>query len=110
MQYAVGTRVATPQGIGVVARFDPESKLYTVTLPDRQVEVPRGEILVQPKPDADADADACSEEPDLPDEAPAAGRHGALDLLQALEWMQAQMRAQTRPQLRIRRQRRCRIR
>ena len=101
MQYAVGTRVATPQGIGVVARFDPESKLYTVTLPDRQVEVPRGEILVQPKPDANA----CSEEPDLPDEAPAAGRHGALDSLQGLEWMQAQMRVQTRPQLRIRRQR-----
>lgn len=102
MQYAVGTRVATPQGIGVVARFDPESKLYTVTLPDRQVEVPRGEILVQPKPDADA----CSEEPDLPDEAPAAGRHGALDSLQGLEWMQTQ----TRPQLqrRIRRQRRRR--
>lgn len=81
MQYAVGTRVATPQGIGVVARFDAESKLYTVTLPGRQVEVPRGEILVQPTPDADAS----SEDPGLPDEAPAPGRHGGLDPLQGLE-------------------------
>ena len=64
MQYAVGTRVDTPQGVGVVARFDAESKLYTVTLPDRQVEIPRGEILVHPK----SETPASSDETDLPDE------------------------------------------
>lgn len=64
VQYAVGTRVDTPQGVGVVARFDAESKLYTVTLPDRQVEIPRGEILVHPK----SETPASSDETDLPDE------------------------------------------
>lgn len=39
--------MATPRGIGVVARFDEATKLYTVTLGDRDVEVPRGEILIQ---------------------------------------------------------------
>lgn len=43
----MGTSVATPRGIGVVARFDEATKLYTVTLGDRDVEVPRGEILIQ---------------------------------------------------------------
>ena len=77
VQYAVGTRVDTPQGVGVVARFDAESKLYTVTLPDRQVEIPRGEILVHPK----SETPASSDETDLPDEtlAPASASASGVD-------------------------------
>ena len=57
MQYAVGTAVATPKGNGVIARFDSLSKLYTITLPDGEVEYPRGDILVQPKTGSESESE-----------------------------------------------------
>ena len=48
MQYATGTVVSTPQGQGSILRYDANTKLYTVQISEKEVEMPRGDLLIQP--------------------------------------------------------------
>ena len=48
MQYATGTVVSTPQGQGSILRYDASTKLYTVQINEKEVEMPRGDLLIQP--------------------------------------------------------------
>ena len=48
MQYATGTVVSTPQGQGSILRYDANTRLYTVLIGEKEVEMPRGDLLIQP--------------------------------------------------------------
>lgn len=43
----MATHVSTPHGSGVIAAYDPQSKLYDVTIGETVMKLPRKDLLVE---------------------------------------------------------------
>ena len=68
MQYATGTVVSTPQGQGSILRYDANTKLYTVQISEKEVEMPRGDLLIQPASEGTSEEEKEEKEKDEKEE------------------------------------------
>lgn len=73
MQYAVGTHVTTPHGGGVIAAYNPQEKMYDVTIGETVMKLPRKDLLVKAAEDRSSE----EEEDTTPGVIPSESSHQA---------------------------------
>ena len=70
MQYAIGSVVATPLGEGTIVKYDAAAKLYTVRVGEKEAEMPRGDLLIQPASESPNECPSEEEKPEVKEEEP----------------------------------------
>ena len=70
MQYAIGSVVATPLGEGTIVKYDAAAKLYTVRVGEKEAEMPRGDLLIQPASESPNECPSEEEKPEAKEEEP----------------------------------------
>ena len=68
MQYAIGSVVATPLGEGTIVKYDAAAKLYTVRVGEKEAEMPRGDLLIQPASESPNECPSEEEKPEAKEE------------------------------------------
>lgn len=68
MQYAIGSVVATPLGEGTIVKYDAVAKLYTVRVGEKEAEMPRGDLLIQPASESPNECPSEEEKPEVKEE------------------------------------------
>ena len=68
MQYAIGSVVATPLGEGTIVKYDAAAKLYTVRVGEKEAEMPRGDLLIQPASESPNECPSEEEKPEVKEE------------------------------------------
>ena len=68
MQYAIGSVVATPLGEGTIVKYDAAVKLYTVRVGEKEAEMPRGDLLIQPASESPNECPSEEEKPEAKEE------------------------------------------
>ena len=68
MQYAIGSVVATPLGEGTIVEYDAAAKLYTVRVGEKEAEMPRGDLLIQPASESPNECPSEEEKPEAKEE------------------------------------------
>ena len=68
MQYAIGSVVATPLGEGTIVKYDAAAKLYTVRVGEKEADMPRGDLLIQPASESPNECPSEEEKPEAKEE------------------------------------------